>query len=369
MNTPTPSDPPDPVDPAGRQPRGSRAGRRAGSLWPFPTQAAVVAVPLIALALVAALAVARAQADWPGPGSDNLVLVGVLVLSLLPVLLVLVDLVARRGGSIAFREVRIDFAGAVEPASTITIPRDTGFPGRQVTDSSRTEIIQTLRGHVGNEFVVVDLEEGDAWWETRLLILCAGAARFGRPGAIVFVATQRAPRRFQGWAPPADLLRALLRADPRYRTAYAKAQAAAAQWRLVPPPDPGVNGPPPAPAWMSPSVANYGYIAWEPEGKWTEPNEFTAEQLLANELVEFEPPEAGGITTARLKHLADSFLRTDAIDRQWSDDARMDALLASEAEYVAVTDRGQYVGLLSHAAGRTMILQALVREARGQRER
>ena len=321
----------------------------------------MVAVPLIALALVAALAVARAQADWPGPGSDNLVLVGVLVLSLLPVLLVLVDLVARRGGSIAFREVRIDFAGAVEPASTITIPK--------VTDSSRTEIIQTLRGHVGNEFVVVDLEEGDAWWETRLLILCAGAARFGRPGAIVFVATQRAPRRFQGWAPPADLLRSMLRADPRYRTAYANAQAAAAQWRLVPPPDPGLNGPPPAQPWMTPSVASDSLPAWEPDGKWSEPNEFAAEQYLANELEQYEPPEAGGITTARLKHLADSFLRTDAIDRQWSDDARMDALLASEAEYVAVTDRGQYVGLLSHAAGRTMILQALVREARGQRER
>jgi hypothetical protein len=361
MKMPPPS--PSPSEPAARRP--------AGSLWPFPTRVAVVAVPLILLVLLAAIAASRALASWPGPESDNLLLVGVLILSLLPLILVLIDLVARRGGSIAFREVRIDFAGAVEPASTITIPKDTGFPGRQITDSSRTEIIQTLRGHVGNEFVVVDLEEGDAWWETRLLILCAGAARFGRPRAIVFVATQRAPQRFQGWAPPADLLRAILRADPRYRHAYAKAQVAAAQWRLVPPQDPAVPGPPPlALPWMTQPISGESYLVWESgPGNRFEPNEFAAEQLLANQLTEFEPPEAGGITTARLKHLADSFLRTDAIDRQWSDDERMDALLASEDEYVAVTDRGQYVGLLSHAAGRTMILQALVREARGQRER
>ena len=92
----------------------------------------------------------------------------------------------------------------------------------------------------------------------------------------------------------------MARGRPRYRIAYAKAQAMAAQWRLVPPLDPDVPGQPPALPWMTPPVGGLGYIAFEPVGTRVEPNEFAAEQFLANELTRYEPPDSGGITTARL---------------------------------------------------------------------
>jgi hypothetical protein len=317
-------------------------------------------VPLVALGLLAALIAAKQLSDWPGPSSDNLLLIGVLILSLLPVVLVLVDVVAQQGGAIAFREVRIDFAGAVAPTSSITIPRALGLPGVPVSDSTTTQIIDTLRNAAGTEIVVVDLEEGDAWWETRLLVLCAGATRMGRPRAIVFLATKGTPQQFQGWAPPAELLRALLRAEQGYRVSYATAQAAAAQWAVVPPPPSGAPCPPPPLQWFTGPAVTQSWMAWRQRPSGCERNELTFEQFLANEIGHYEPPEAGGVTIVRLQQLFDSVLRTTTIDQQWSDQARLDALLAVDDEYVAVTNRGQYVGLLSRSAGHAAILAALV---------
>jgi hypothetical protein len=213
-------------------------------------------------------------------GSD-LLLIGVLILSLLPILLVLVDTVARQGGAIAFRDIRVDFAGSVEPASSITIPRNIGLPGQPDSDSTTTEIIDTLRNAAGNEIVVVDLEEGDAWWETRLLVLCAGAARLRRPSAIVFVATKRTPWQFQGWAPPGELLRALLRAEQGYRRSYATAEAAAAQWALVPPPPAGAPCPPPGHPWFSGPALTHSWMAWRQLPTGCKPNELATEQFLS----------------------------------------------------------------------------------------
>jgi hypothetical protein len=56
-----------------------------------------------------------------------------------------------------------------------------------VTDSATTQILDTLRQATGDYVVVVDLEDGKAWWETRLLVLLAGAVRLGKPDKIVFV--------------------------------------------------------------------------------------------------------------------------------------------------------------------------------------
>jgi hypothetical protein len=59
--------------------------------------------------------------------------------------------------------------------------------GQLLDDSGTVQILETLRAAVRHQVAVVDLDDGTAWWETRLLVLCAGAARQGRPNAIVFL--------------------------------------------------------------------------------------------------------------------------------------------------------------------------------------
>jgi hypothetical protein len=110
-------------------------------------------------------------------------------------------------------------------------------------------------------------------------------------------------------------------------------------------------------------------MAWRAPPNPCDRNEFTAEQFLANELGRYEPPEARGITMDRLKALVGSVLRTTAIDQNWSDRARVDAFLASDEDYIAVTDRGHYVGMVTRTAGQSAIIAELVRQLRDSQRR
>jgi len=74
-----------------------------------------------------------------------------------------------------------------------------------------------------------------AWWETRLLVLLAGAVRHKK---IVFVGKDaNMDRRFQGWSYVDDLLPQLVTAHPQYARSLESAWAAARHWELVEPQD------------------------------------------------------------------------------------------------------------------------------------
>jgi hypothetical protein len=74
-----------------------------------------------------------------------------------------------------------------------------------------------------------------AWWETRLLVLLAGAVRHRK---IEFVGKDaNMDRRFQGWSYVDDLLPQLVTAHPQYARTLESAWAAARHWELVEPQD------------------------------------------------------------------------------------------------------------------------------------
>jgi hypothetical protein len=342
------------------EPTGGTAEPR---LWPFGARAAILAVPLIAAVLLIAFGLSRVLADWPESRSDNLVLIGVVVLSMVPLLLVALDLVASRGGSIEVRGVVINFAGQLRTHSELTIAANIGMPGVPVPDSGSEQILDTLRAAVANEIAVVDLEDGSAWWETRLVTLCAGATRLDRPRVIVFVATEEGRQgRFQGWGEPEALLRALLRADRRYRESYEAARVAAAQWALVQAYTPGqqpvpVAGlPQPQPPVVS-LATSHPHFAFSYQG---DRNELAQEQFLAADLGEKAEPPEQGIDVVRLRQLFAPVLRSDHLENDWSSERRIEAALATDAPYMAITDGGRYLGLLARDAVQNSILQALV---------
>src|SRR5216683_4618583 len=112
--------------------------------WPFGDRAAVLSVPLILAVLFIAVISAKAAFNWPTPGADGLVLTGVLVLSLLPLALNLIDRLAARGGSFEYAGLRIDFAAALQPGTSITIATNIGVPGTPIPDSGSISILETL---------------------------------------------------------------------------------------------------------------------------------------------------------------------------------------------------------------------------------
>ena len=328
--------------------------------------------------------VIRRHTAWPTAKTDNLLLIGILILGLIPIALVLIYALLQRGGSLSFQGVKIDLAATTSPAVAFRIDTNIGVQWEAVSDSSSREILDALRKAVMTEVVLVDLEDGTAWWETRLFVLAAGAARKGAPRALVFVATSPdRPKRFVGWASPRALVEACLdERNPRhvtYTKVYGLAQDAGEKWqrevdKLGPSPPPGAAVA--TPTDLPPVPPNWSWASWVAWDDQNRPNQFITEQLIAlalgNEIEEqwkaspYDPaappekrfPNAVTITEHALAtQFADKLHRT-AIEETGTGDEQVDAFLRDTGEFAAITYDGAYVRL----AVRSTVMEGLVQQ-------
>jgi len=340
--------------------------------WPFKPRTSFVATIVLWGGLLLMLAILQATVGWPSEKIEGSVLIGVFLSGLLPVLLALVDVFIERGGVIEYGGVKIDFSKVPQMgASGFTVPVNIGFRGAPVTDSSTTQILDALKQATTCDAVIIDLEEGQAWWETRLLVLLAGAERLKKPEKIVFVGTDgRKEQCFQGWAHPNDLLPCLVQAHPQYLRSLYTARAAARQWEMVEPVNPVLPGSPPArpgqPPWMSGALATrHAWMAFD--GATGLPNEHLAEQLLASELGEKveSQEEPRKISLVRLDELFRPVLSKDSIDQGWSTDRQVSTFLDTDAAYIAVTQNDKYLTLVSRLTVFNEILRSVVEKEHG----
>ncbi|MFF2148080.1 hypothetical protein [Kitasatospora sp. NPDC058190] len=267
-------------------------------------------------------------------------LLGIAVLSLVPVILVVLDGWASSGGSFEVAGVKIALNAATASQRPVVIPRNiTEQPGLPVVDSGGSHILSTLRRSAGTTVVIVDLEDGHAWWETRLLVLCAGAQRLGRPSVIVFTAVQGGKAgHYLGWGRPKELLEGLLASDQRYRAAYLQMNSLAAAAHLNRAGDP--NAPAPV-ALVIPQSKS-----WIISRQVDDPSPVLEEELLAEALrpMETPPREIDGM---RLQCLFRAVLHTASVDRSVPDAEWVRAALLSDDDYIALTESGRYVGMMS----------------------
>jgi hypothetical protein len=343
--------------------------------WPFRPQTSIAWSIAMLVGLLFILLVLKRYDLWEiSQRSDTTVLIGVLLVSLLPVVLAVLDIIIERRGVIEAGGVRIDFSqGPQMGMSGFTVPPNIGVPGQAVADSGTNEILDALRQATTSESVIVDFEEGQAWWETRLLVLLAGAVRHNQPKIVVFVGTDGKTKKcFQGWASANELLPYLLKAHPKYPVSYYAALAAARQWELVEPQGP--NSQPPLPEWMQqpknePEPGNERRLAeshaWMAFDYNTGlPNKFFAEQLLASELGEKveqdEPPRT--ISLVRLEELFRPVLHQEYIDESWPSERQRDAFFDRDTPYIAVTENHQFKVLVSRVSVLNTMAGTLVRK-------
>ena len=336
--------------------RDPRTGRR---LWPLGSLAAITATVTLLAALLVGAAALRGMTSWPPPALDQLVFIVIVALALVPVAMLILDLVADRGGRIGIRGFSIDFAAGALAARSFSVPHNIGLPGTPVTDSGSAAMLDVLRRSTATEIVVIDLEDGGAWWETRLLVFLEGSVRLGRPTAVIFTATEAGqPDRFQGWGAPADLLPLLVRADEQYRRIVQTVRAWVRQWELRPPVLP--DQPAQAAPWM---------IGTGPAHEWMVvdtvtglPNDMAFEQLLQSELGQQIEQKQGHrlVSVTRLHDLFRPVLRTSSIDETWSVERQVDVALSTEDPYLPVTSAGRYVRTMTRAAVLTGIVRSII---------
>ncbi|WP_373509399.1 hypothetical protein [Thiocapsa sp.] len=342
--------------------------------WPLRPRTSIAYTILILVALLSILIVLKGRAIWPiGPDSDTTVLIGLVLVSLLPVLLAILDVIIERGGVIEYGGVRIDFSRLSQiGVPAFTVPANIGVPGQPINDTSTTQILDALKSAAACEVITIDIGEGQDWWETRLLVLLAGAARLGRPRAVVFVGTEAGVEGcFQGWGYPVKLLPHLLRCHPQYSRSYHAAQAAARQWALVEPPSPTIPPAPLAgpliPPWMQPGLATqHPWMAFDIDSGL--PNRLLAEQLLASDLgQEIESQGAPRtIGLMRLKEVFQPALYQYAVDKTWPEERQIAEFFDSDSEYVAIIQKGRYLTLASRLALLNAFLGSLIEKSAGK---
>ncbi len=204
-------------------------------------------------------------------------------------------------------------------------------------------VLRTSQAAARSRLLIVDLADGQAWWESRLLMLCAVAATRNEHSAVVFVADLgRTPGSFVGWAPPAALRDRLLQARPELRAAY---QSAAADSMHT------LTNTPRGMPFLDP-LDSVPRIA-------------PAEVDLANHVGRIEAQSTQPLTAGSVRDLFAPDLVTRYVDRtepfdQWVRDA-----LAAEEEFVAVTDAGRYAGLMTWRQVASSVLLSLIPETAG----
>ena len=330
-------------------------------LWPFRPRTSIISSIVLLVGLMLIVWALMTKANWPSQESETTILVCVIAFSLVPILLCLVDIIIERGGAFEVAGVKFDFSQVPQMGmSGLTVPVNIGVPGQSVSDSSTTEILDALKQATACDVVIIDLEDGQAWWETRLLVLLAGAVRLKSPEKVVFVGRDGGIEEcFQGWGTASKLLRCLLQAHPQYPLSYHRAMAAARQWEMVEPSGVGII--PPQPGWMQPGLATqHEWMAFDNQTGM--PNPLLAEQYFANELgneVESqEKPKT--ISLVRLDELFRPVLHKVTLDETWSAERQLTEFLNSDSEYLAITQNGKYSTLVSRLTVLNTIVKTLV---------
>lgn len=331
--------------------------------WPFKPYTSIIATIALLIGLVIIFVVLRITIKWPSQEHETKVLIGMLLFSLLPIVLALVDVFIERGGVFEYRGIKIDFSKIQKwGGSEITVSDNIGLPNQPLNSSSMPDILDALEKSMTCDVLIIDLKEGQAWWETRLLVLLAGAVRLKKPEKVVFVGKDGGiDKCFQGWSHPHELLPFILKAHPQYLRSFHAAQAAARKRELVEPVNP-INPTNPWSAPIIPDWMNTGLVVVHNVNSFDKdglPKEMLAERLLAYDLgAEVENKEGSKrINLVRLEELFRPVLFKERIDESWKPERQIEKFFESKFDYLAVTQDRRYLKLVS----RLTVLNAVVR--------
>jgi hypothetical protein len=302
-------------------------------------------------------------AGWPNPQNGwPLAVMLAVVIAFLPVLARTLTFLQQSRASIeAPFGLKISFANALAGADVKTLPENMVQPGAVIAESGVGELDRAAQEATAQTVVVLDLEDGQAWYWTRLFAVAATAALLGAPKLMVLVGRRGGrARQLGGWIRPQDFVRALTQHDPRYDVVWRRARDYLNALRS--------NSPSPA---TLPRLAQYDHI-------FREVGEAAVMRILVDEMRTPEPTPGGAdvaledsdappwATLAEAESRLDSWLVRGSVDLGAPERERVRAILSVPDEIALATRNGEFAGIIDVArVERQILLQLAERVAAG----
>ncbi|MQX35521.1 hypothetical protein [Roseospira navarrensis] len=319
------------------------------------TAAAVFAAVMIGFVVLSQ------ETGWPNAASGwpLALIVAAVLAAASPALRVLGELQASRASVTLPGGIAFDFSGTVVETRPDPVPPNIVDPGLMLQDTSQEELDRAAARLAEATFVVADLEDGRAWYRSRLFALAGTAHVLGAPKAIVLLGTLGGePRQPGGWIAPGDLVTALRRSDARYDALWTHARAYLSQ----------VQTPQPAGQAPYPRLMEY-------QSHHMQIGDRVMMRILVNQM---QMPDAGAgfsliedveapdwIDLRQAEALMAPWLVRKQIDLETDTRAQAAALATIEQPYVLAMRDGRYAGMIDVAGAQRRMLKALVTAAEG----
>jgi hypothetical protein len=317
---------------------------------------------LIFLGVVLLFAMFSQFAGWP-TNKDGwpLIVTIAAVLAAIPLVARALNFLGANRASVEALGVKLNFASAVQSseAAFSSLPGGVVQQGALVLESGSGELEAAAREAHRHQVLLIDVEDGRAWYLTRLFALAATAQFLGSPSLLVLLGQIGGqPKQAAGSIAPADLVRAVTQKDPRYGRVLRQAHA---YMRML---QSGPLAPFPPPAFNK--FGQYQYLFGEvgdavimrilveqlknPDPNILQPSEVAPESEQA-------PP---WVTLSDLQQLLGPWIRTDFVEMTAPPKAQIAAILAAKSDCVLAVRDGTFEGLVEVDRAARHIVRQLV---------
>jgi hypothetical protein len=242
--------------------------------------------------------------------------------------------------------LKIDFsaAAAVATVSAAKLTENLVEPGVIINETSFKELNEAAQGATEQSVVVVDLEDGRAWYKTRLFALAGTAAIRRAPKSLVVIGQRGGqPLCVAGWIRPRDVVEAFTRANPRYDEVWKRGKR---YLHLLQ-----------AQATEHDPQFPQGYKA-----AYDAVRSAVIMLILVDQLEVKNPVAADWMTLGEAGSMFDTWLVRDRLDLGEPQGEQVNAVMTAKGDIVIATREGQYAGLIDvPRAERELLRQLLVR--------
>jgi hypothetical protein len=341
-------------------------------MLPFSINWREVAIGVtVFLLVILGFGILSAAIHWPRENDGWPLAVAIAaVIAFLPVIARALSFLQQSGASLEGPlGIKLNFsaAAAVATVSTAKVTENLVTPGVQIFESSFKELNEAALRATDQTVVVIDLEDGQAWYKTRLFALAATAKILHAPRLLVLVG-QRGGQSMQagGWIRPAELVRAVVRSDPRYGEVWQHAQAYLhrLQAQLIHDPNPDPQYPRLSSYQASFEEAGPASIMFILVHQMREPDSVPASTAGAPQAPTPTPLESHDvhpwISLREAELMLDPWLGRDTIDLNTPQAEQVAAVMAATGDIILTTRDGRYSGLIDVARAERDLLRQLL---------